>query len=302
MLNSTQSSATKPSSTTRPTAKIALIVVIVVAVVVTGTLLSLLAVSTFVTDSKTVPSYAASISQDPINPTSMTVHNVNGRVLLTTWSQSSVMINGTITARGYGTSADRITFDRSTSSGMISFTVVYPTMMGAFGDYTVDLNVYIPSAANLGTVQVTTTNGDIKTSGLNATVTTLTTTNGAIVASNIDTDSLTLSSTNGNVEFNCTSSCNNVKATTTNGGVTGTLSSVSDTGNYELTTTNGSVKLTVPKTSSFELSAQTTNGNISTTGLGLNVQTSKSLVATVGHGGPSVHLTTTNGSINIDGV
>ncbi len=283
---------------------VALIVVIVVAVVLVGVLASFAVVSTLVTDSRNVPSYYASVSQDPNNPTSMTVTNVNGRVLLTTWSQSGVMINGTITARGYGASSDRITFDRSNSSGTISFTVVYPTMMGFFASpgYTVDLNVYIPDSAILGTVRLTTTNGDVKASGLNASFTTLTTTNGVISASDIDTDSLTLSSTNGNVEFNCISSCISISATTTNGGVTGTLSSLPDTGTYQLTTTNGGVKLTVPKTSSFEVAAKTTNGSISTSGLGLDAQSGKSLVTTVGRGGASVHLTTTNGSVTLNGV
>jgi DUF4097 and DUF4098 domain-containing protein YvlB len=77
------------------------------------------------------------------------------------------------------------------------------------------------------------------------------------------------------------------------------LSTLSLTGSYVVTTTNGNVNLTLPTVASFKITPNTTNGAISSTGLG--GQLTNHTTATFGTGGAVVNLTTTNGSITVTG-
>src|SRR5207244_5760634 len=88
-------------------------------------------------------------------PSSMTVSNTNGGVTVSSWAQAYVMLNGTVTARGFGSSPDAITFVMSNSSGNIVFQVVFPSSNFFFGaSYSVDVHVYTPSSTQFKTVHI----------------------------------------------------------------------------------------------------------------------------------------------------
>jgi DUF4097 and DUF4098 domain-containing protein YvlB len=209
------------------------------------------------------------------------------------------MINGTVTARGFGSSPDAITFVESNSSGNIVFQVVFPSssiLLGA--SYSVDVHLYAPVSAKFNSVQIVTVNGDVQVSGISASSLTITDTNGGITASNISATTMAATDTNGAVSLTCTS-CGGVTVTTTNGSVTMGLSMLTLGGSYTVTSTNGSVNLTLPILTSCKITPNTTNGSVSASGLG--VQLTNHATATMGTGSAVVNLTTVNGSITVTG-
>jgi hypothetical protein len=275
---------------------VVIIVVVVVGAVVAASLF--LGPSISVTKKNFTP-YQSSVSQNSNNPSSMTVSNTNGGVTVSSWSQAFVMINGTVTARGFGSSPDAITFLESNSSGNIVFQVIFPSsniLLGA--SYSVDVHLYTPVSAKFNSVQIVTVNGDVQVSGVSASSLTLTDTNGGITASNISATTMAATDTNGAVSLTCTS-CGGVTVTTTNGSVTMGLSTLSLGGSYTVASTNGSVNLTLPILASCKITPNTTNGSVSASGLG--VQLTNHATATMGTGSAVVNLTTVNGSITVTG-
>lgn len=280
------------------TALVVIILVVVVGAIVAIVAASVLGPSVSVTTKNFAP-YATPVSHNG-NPSSMTVSNTNGGITTSTWPQTDLMINGTITARGFGSTADAITFVESNSSGNIIFQAVFPPGGNFFfgASYTVDIHVYEPASYQFNTIQIITVNGNLQVSGIRAYSLTLTDTNGDVTASNISVTSMTTTDTNGSVNLACTS-CGSTTVTTTNGNVAVDLSSLSLGGSYVLTSTNGNVNLTLPAVASFRITANTTNGTVSSTGLG--VQLTNHNTATIGSGSATVNLTTTNGSITVTG-
>ena len=280
------------------------VLVVIILVIVIGAVVAIVSASLFfgsslsVTKKNFVP-YTTPVSQGSSSPSSMTVSNTNGGVTTSTWSQAYLMINGTVTARGFGSSADAITFVESNSSGNIVFQAIFPVSSGFFGtSYSVDIHVYEPASYQFNTVQIVTVNGDLQIASISATRLTIIDTNGAITASGITATRMTVTDTNGSINLTCTV-CGSATVTMTNGGVTMDLSTLSLTGSYVVTTTNGNVNLTLPAIASFKITPNTTNGTISSTGLG--VQLTNHATTTIGTGSAVVNLTTTNGSITVTG-
>src|SRR5712692_11756015 len=163
-----------------------MLVVIILAVVL-GAVVAVVAASLFLGPSLSVTTknftpYQSSVSPSS-NPSSMTVSNTNGGVTVSSWSQAYLKVNGTVTARGFGSSPDAITFVESNSSGNIVFQVVFPSSNFFFGaSYSVDVHVYTPVAAKFSMVQIITVNGDLQVSSISESSLTLTDTNGGITA------------------------------------------------------------------------------------------------------------------------
>ena len=281
------------------------VLVVIIVVVAAGAVVAVVATFAFLGPSLAVTTknfapYSTPVSQSSSNPSSLTVSNTNGAVTTSTWSKAYLMINGTITARGLGSSPDTITLVESNSSGNIVFQAVFPPGGNFFfgSSYNVDIHVYEPASYQFNTVQIVTVNGNLQISGISAYVLTLTDTNGDVKASSIRVTSVTTTDTNGSVDLTCVS-CGSATVTTTNGNVVADLSSLSLAGSYVLTSTNGNVNLTLPAVGSFKITANTTNGAISSSGLG--VQLTNHTTATFGTGSATVNLTTTNGSITVTG-
>ena len=281
------------------------VLVIVILVVVVGAVVAVIAAALFLGPSLSVTKknfapYQTPVSQSSSNPSSMTVSNTNGGVTTSTWSQAYLMINGTVTARGFGSSPDTITFVESNSSGNVVFQAIFPASNFFFGaSYSVDIHVFVPASAQFKTVQIVTVNGNLHVSSVSASSLTLTDTNGDITASNISATTMTTTDTNGSVNLTCTS-CGSATVTTTNGSVTIDLSTLSLGGSYIVTSTNGNVNLTLPVMASCKITPNTTNGTVSSSGLG-NVQLANHTTAILGTGSAVVDLTTTNGSVVVTG-
>src|SRR3989454_11005212 len=207
------------------------LLVVIILVVVVGAVVAVVAASLFLGPSLSVTKknftpYQSSVSQNNNNPSSMTVSNTNGGVSVSSWSQAYLMVNGTVTARGFGSSPDAMTFVESNSSGNIVFQAIFPASNFFFGaSYSVDIHVYAPASAQFNTVQIVTVNGNLQVSNISTSSLTLTDTNGAISSSNISATTVTLTDTNGSVNLTCTL-CGSATLTTTNGSVTVELSTL----------------------------------------------------------------------------
>ena len=222
------------------------------------------------------------------NYNTLQVKNVNGPVMLAPWGQDSFLINGTITAKGLGSSTSQVSLVESNTTGNIMFQAQFPNNAAFLisQTYSVKINVFVPSSLRIDKLVVDNVNGLVRASGLNVT--------GA-----------SLSSQNGSIDFTY-SSCGSggFWAQTINGNVAGTFSTSIISGNYTMSSQNGNVQMTVPSASSFKLTASLVNGNLLPLNITLNneIRTSTmQIIATVGTGIANVSLSTVNGQITIKG-
>ena len=154
--------------------------------------------------------------------------------------------------------------------------------------------VQVPRATSLA---LQTSNGEIRVRGISSTVDAATT-NGDVSVSGA-AGRVEAETTNGEVELLGVSG--SIDGSTTNGSVRAELRSLARSERVRLTTTNGNVTLSLPASAKVTVDATTTNGRVSTAfpvTVG-GVRSSKSITGTIGGGGATVSLVTTNGSIRI---
>ncbi len=162
---------------------------------------------------------------------------------------------------------DRITIDSTNSGAGLTFNL----------QRRVEYHVRVPRWTNL---RIETTNGDIEVGGGRVTGTFQAgTTNGGIRAAGLE---------------------NTATARTTNGTINLEVLKISEDG-VSCETTNGAIELAVAPDIHARLSARVTNGAISTEGLtlGISEQSRRRLDGSIGRGGPTIKLETTNGAIEV---
>jgi len=167
----------------------------------------------------------------------------------------------------------------SSAPDHISLDSTSRTGMNLTGNRRVDFHVRVPRTTN---VRLHTTNGNIEVSGPLSGTFRAETTNGGVRATGLE---------------------NSAKASTTNGEVSLQVTRIGEDG-VSCETTNGRIELVVPPNLNARLSARVTNGGIQTDGLTLtniSEQSRRRLEATLGTGGPSINLETTNGGVEIRG-
>jgi DUF4097 and DUF4098 domain-containing protein YvlB len=217
---------------------------------------------------------------------SILVSDIDGPVTITTWSQDWYLINGTITAKGLGSSLSTFKLSNSTDNGVLSFNASFPVNPGFFfsQSYTAAINLYLPVSTRFNSIQVSNANGKIQVYNLNATTVNLTTVNGA-------------------VSLDCVY-CLDVNVESADGAISVRALNPLIQGNYNLTSTNSSVALKVLNTSSFKAIAKVENGTVgSIQVLNLPGATSaeKYLALTFGSGGANVNMSSVDGQITITG-
>ena len=121
------------------------------------------------------------------------------------------------------------------------------------------------------------------------------TVNGSVTATGLRADARA-STVNGSVEVETTGEA---EAETVNGDVKVEMGRIAGTGGMEFSTVNGGIDVTIPDGVGLDVSASTTNGDISTD-FPLTVRGRfgpRHLTGTIGGGGRALSLTTVNGSI-----
>lgn len=214
---------------------------------------------------------------------SLSLENVNGRIVVSSWDQPRVRIHAVRKAESREV-LDKVVVDVRGSGGDLSIVSKMPSkneggfldfLFGDGGNASVDYELTVPRTAD---VKVENTNGSITL---------------AEVSGRIE-----LATTNGRIEaVHCSGTIN---ASTTNGSIRAELLQVSSGKAMEFETTNGSISVTVPPTFAATVDADTTNGSIKTD---LPVTTRsfsrRELRGTLNGGGAQLSLHTTNGSIEI---
>src|SRR6266487_1514130 len=240
---------------------------VIIGLIIVGALFSLIYFSTAQVSSKTF-SY---IPPPDANGTygTLSISDVNGLVTIVPWLQPNVLINGTVTARGLGSSLSTVNLSNSSSNGDVAFHAMFPANAGFFfsQSYSVNVNVFVPSTIRFTSVQVSNVNGGVRIENLNSTTVDLKTMNGAV--------------------FVGCRYCLNVTAASTNGNITAT---------------NSNLAFTVSSSASFRLNAIVLNGFIQISGFPDLITTNQtSLNHTFGTDGASVNIKTVNGQITITG-
>jgi DUF4097 and DUF4098 domain-containing protein YvlB len=253
------------------------VAIVIIGILIVGILFSLIYYSTAQLSSKTFSYTPSEGSYD-----SLTISDVDGLVTVIPWSQPIFLINGTLTAKGLGSSLSSITLSNSSSNGNIVFKAMFPVSAGILFSqtFTAIINVYVPSTIRFNSVQVTNVNGGVQVNSINSTRVAITT-------------------VNGNVSVGCIY-CANATLSSTNGNVTGTFASLISKGSYNLTATNDNINFTAPASSSFKLTANVLNGYI-VCPICSGTTSQKSFTQTFGTGAANVNLDSVNGQITITG-
>lgn len=215
--------------------------------------------------------------------TPVSIENVNGHVMVSSWDQPRVRIHAIRKAESRDV-LDKLGIDiRQNGDGLSIVTRMPKRSDGGFldmifgndGNASVDYEVTVPRATDLRAEN----------------------TNGAVSAADI-TGSIHLGTTNGRIE--CARCGGSINASTTNGAIRAELVQVAAGRPMKFETTNGSISLTVPPSFTADVQAETTNGSIRTD---LPVTTKsfsrRELRGTLNGGGQQLELYTTNGSIEI---
>src|SRR2546426_596570 len=160
---------------------------------------------------------------------SLSITNVNGKVSISSWVQSTVAISGTVKARGLGSSPDQVVLSESNINGVITFQAVFPSssLFQLSDSYEAQIIVFIPLNTQFGLIKIETVNGGIDARIANAT-------------------NVQLNTVVGGIAINCIS-CSNIAASTNNGPVSATFSSLESSGQYTLTSINRSEERRVGK-------------------------------------------------------
>jgi hypothetical protein len=253
------------------------VAIVIIGILIVGILFSLIYYSTAQLSSKT---FSYTPSEGPYD--SLTISDVDGLVTVIPWLQPMILINGTLMAKGLGSSLSSITLSNSSSNGNIVFKATFPVSAGILFSqtFTAIINVYIPSTIRFNSVQVINVNGGVQVNKINSTRVAITTVNGNVNVSCIYCANATLSSTNGNV--------------------TGTFATLISKGSYNLTATNDNINFTAPASSSFKLRANVLNGYI-VCPICTGSTSQKSFTQTFGTGAANVNLDSVNGQITITG-
>ncbi len=269
-------------STERARLNLWILAIVVIGIVVVGILFSLIYYSTAQSATKTF-SYNAKPSQSSSTYSSISVSDTDGLISIVPWTKTVVAINGTITARGLGSSVSAVSFSNSSINGNVIFQALFPTSTGFFlsQSYSVGINVFVPATIRLASVQVTNVNGGVRVNNLNA-------------------SSVSLTTVNGLVSLSCLY-CGNATLTSTNGSISASMSSLVSNGTYSLSATNANLALTLPSASSFRLQATAVNGGIIVSGFNGLASGQTHLAGTFGTGSAVVTLTSVNGQISITG-
>jgi DUF4097 and DUF4098 domain-containing protein YvlB len=220
--------------------------------------------------------------------------NVNGRVSITTWKQSTAEIKALKKTNKAAENLQKVKIEISAAPDSVSIETVYPKRENT--GVSVDYEIRVPEGVNLG--GISTVNGSVDISGPFGRVS-AGTTNGGVHVENA-TGNMDLETTNGDVKaINVTGP---IAAQTTNGSITLELMKLED--EVRAKTTNGSIKLRLSTAQDINatLDAGTVNGSISFD-IPVTLQSLEKsrhhLRGQIGQGGPRISLETVNGSIHL---
>lgn len=201
---------------------------------------------------------------------------VNGGVSVKGWDNGNVLVRAKVEASGEDDAAARAAVSQislNLSAGQVAATG--PEQARGHG-WSVSYEIFVPRQADL----------------------TLKANNGGILISEVR-GAIQFNTMNGGVSLKRVAG--DVQGKTMNGGLNIELAgSRWDGSKLDARTVNGGVNLSVPENYSAHLETATVNGNLNI-GIPMTVhgEISKHIVTDLGSGGPTIHVETTNGGVNV---
>lgn len=227
---------------------------------------------------------------DANDDTILSVSTVNGAITITSWDGVNISLNATKRSTYGIEDLDKAEIIVTENNNEITIEIQHtqPIRTRAVNlDIKIPYNVTIESASSTnGPIQITDTKGD----------TVLSNTNGPINIEDVD-GYIKASTTNGCIEIKGTTGIDDL--TTTNGGITAEIFDIKDDVNIQ--STNGGISVYIKSTINASIEIATTNGSISVDEalILITESSSKSLKGTIGTGGDTINILTTNGGINV---
>lgn len=201
---------------------------------------------------------------------------VNGGVSVKGWDTGSVLVRAKVEASGDDDAAARAAVSQvslNLSAGQVAATGPEQTRKGG---WQVSYEIFVPRQADLA---LKANNGGISISDVRGNIT-FDTMNGGVSLKRLAGD---------------------VSGTTMNGGLSVELAgSRWDGTKLDARTTNGGVNLSMPENYSAHFETATVNGNLNLAfPMTVHGEIGRKLVTDLGSGGPTIHVETTNGGVNV---
>ncbi len=223
--------------------------------------------------------------------TILKVANINGEVEIIRWDGNTVTLDAKVSSYKGNDELEKIKIDVIESDNVIDIETKYLGLGSV--EVSTDMIIKVP---NLVTVdKVTTSNGDIRISGIKGN-TTVYSSNGGITITDVD-GYVTATSSNGDIEIKDTTGIADLK--TSNGHIYAEIFSFKE--NISLNTSNGGISVYINPSLNVDIEMKTSNGAISISGLQLEITFSEEdhKVGRLGEGGNKLDINTSNGNINL---
>jgi len=205
--------------------------------------------------------------------TVLSVTTVNGGISITSWDGDNIFLNATKKSRNGEDDLDKAEIVVTEDGNQINIEVQHDQPINSRA---VDLDIKIP---------------------YNVSVETVISTNGGIVVENVE-GYVKATTTNGGIVIKNTTGIDNLIST--NGGINAEILDIQKDVNIQ--STNGGINLNIRTTLNSSIQISTTNGGITVGGDFISVSESsyKSFKGTIGGGGNTINILTTNGGITIN--
>lgn len=223
--------------------------------------------------------------------TVLKVSNINGDVEVIRWDGNTVTLDAKISSYKGNDELEKIEIDVIESDSVIDIETKY---LGTGSvEVSTDMIIKVPTLVTVD--MVTTSNGDIRISGIKGN-TTVHSSNGAITITDVN-GYVSASSSNGDIEIKDTTGIAGLD--TSNGNIYAEIFNFKE--NISLDTSNGGISVYIDPLLNADIEMKTSNGDISISGVQLVITISEKdyKVGRLGEGGNKLDINTSNGSINL---
>lgn len=224
--------------------------------------------------------------------TILIITNINGQVEITSWNGNNVTINAVKKSSFGQEELDKIDINVTSVGNYLNIQTKYTDLSAIRGS--VDMNIKVPYTIRIesvttsnGAIQITDTNGDIKTSS----------SNGAIIINTVD-GYVSAETSNGRIEVKGTTGIKD-SIRTSNGAITVEVADFRD--DITIDTSNGPVAVYLNPSLNATIDMVTSNGQITFEGISLNVQLLEQthVIGSLGSNGHKIDIHTSNGKIQL---
>jgi len=226
---------------------------------------------------------------DVTEDTILRVTTFNGQIEVNSWDSETVLLNAIKKSRFGQDELDKAEINVLESENLIEIEAEY--VGTRLTTPSVDMNIKVPK--NVTVEYIKTSNGAIQINGVKGNIS-ATTSNGAIDIENID-GYVSATTSNGGIEVKDTKGVKDLK--TSNGRIYAEIFDFID--DIMISTSNGGIDIFINPLLNADIEMTTSNGQISISGISLNVTNSedKHIVGKLGQGGNKIDIQTSNGNI-----